>query len=77
MEIKIGEYYEDCRYHPNLCVSVDYENDSIVGISLLIGVEGDCSPFHCGIRKLTEEEAFSLLDTWESGKINTYIDSNC
>ena len=73
MEIKIGEYYEDCRYHPNLCVSVNYDDDSIDGVSLLIGEEGNCSLNHCGIKKLTEKEAFSLLNIWENGEINNYI----
>ena len=48
-------------YHPCLCTSVDYENDEINGISLINGsTPRSCSLMHCGIRKLSLEEAILL-----------------
>ncbi len=56
-----GEIYEDCAYHPVLCVEVDYEEDSIRGISLIDGTyPRDCSLLHCGVRKLTVPEAWDI-----------------
>jgi hypothetical protein len=36
-QIKPGDYYEDCGYHPCICVSVNAEDDEILGISLVDG----------------------------------------
>lgn len=58
-----GELYEDCSYHPCLCVGVDYEEgeDGIWGISLIDGsYPRCCSIFHCGVRKLSVEEAWEI-----------------
>jgi hypothetical protein len=54
--IGIGDFYEDCAYHPCLCT---YSNgDDIEGISLVDGsIPRSCSLKHCGIKKLTTEEA--------------------
>ena len=35
--ISVGDIYEDCSCHPVLCVSLDYEQDDISGISLIDG----------------------------------------
>jgi hypothetical protein len=43
-----GDFYEDCTYHPCLCISVNEGDDEICGISLVDG----SSP-----RQLTFEEA--------------------
>ena len=37
LALEVGDIYEDCAYHPVLCVSVDYEQDDVSGISLLDG----------------------------------------
>jgi len=59
--LSVGDIYEDCSYHPVLCVSVDYENDDISGISLIDGTHPrSCSLRHCGVRKLTVEEAWEI-----------------
>lgn len=53
-----GDIYEDCAFHPVLCLEVNEEEDFIRGISLIDGTEPrECSLRHCGIRKLTLEEA--------------------
>ena len=53
--IKLGDIYEDCAYHPVLCLESD--DDDIAGISLLDGSEPrSCSIKHCGIRKMKSEE---------------------
>ena len=55
-DIRPGEYYEDCAFHPCLCTRVD--DDEINGISLVDGsYPRGCSVGHCGVRKLTLAEA--------------------
>jgi hypothetical protein len=36
-QIKIGDIYEDCGFHPCLCVKIDEEDDEVQGISLVDG----------------------------------------
>lgn len=61
LSLVVGDIYEDCAYHPVLCISVDYENDDISGISLIDGsYPRSCSLRHCGVRKLTVEEAWQI-----------------
>jgi hypothetical protein len=53
---KPGDYYEDCSYHPCLCIEVD-KNDGIKGISLIDGSSPrSCDLNHCGVRKLSLAE---------------------
>ena len=55
-DISPGEYYEDCSYHPCLCIRV--ENSEVDGISLVDGsYPRSCDIGACGIRKLTYKEA--------------------
>jgi hypothetical protein len=58
-EIRVGDFYEDCAYHPRLCtvVSPAGDEDGLQGISLVNGAVGWCSARHCGVRLLTVEEA--------------------
>jgi len=56
-----GDLYEDCAYHPCLCVGVDVEDDNIWGVSLIDGsYPRSCSLDHCGVRKLDAEEAWEI-----------------
>ena len=51
-----GDFYEDCAYHPCLCVRID--DDEVNGISLVNGQSPRaCGIGFCGIRKLTFSEA--------------------
>ena len=60
-ELAIGDIYEDCSHHPVICVSLDREEDEITGISLIDGSQPrSCSLIHCGIRKLSVEEAWDI-----------------
>ncbi len=55
-DLRPGDYYEDCFFHPCLCTRVD--SDEINGISLVDGTSPrGCSVGHCGVRKLTLAEA--------------------
>lgn len=57
LDIQVGDFYEDCGYHPCLCTSVS-EDDEVTGISLVDGSSPrSCSPHHCGLRLLTVKEA--------------------
>jgi len=52
-DIRPGEFYEDCAFHPCLCTRSSEEDDEISGISLVDGSSPRCcSPRHCGVRKL-------------------------
>jgi hypothetical protein len=62
--IHTGEFYEDCRYHPMLCVEADYDNDELVGISPITGDIGSCSPTHCGVEELTVSQAIERRLNW-------------
>src|SRR5262249_47645506 len=52
-DIRPGDLFEDCRYHPCLCYDVSDDGEAIFGISLVDGSTWQCSLAHCGVRKLT------------------------
>jgi hypothetical protein len=58
-ELLPGELFEDCRHHPCLCIEANSPDDvdGVSGISLVDGTPCGCSIMHCGLRKLTLEEA--------------------
>lgn len=59
--INVGDFFEDCSFHPVLCLGVDYRSDDLWGISLIDGsYPRSCSFIHCGVRKLSLEEAWSI-----------------
>lgn len=61
LQLKPGDLFEDCSYHPVLCLGVDYSKDHIWGISLVDGsYPRGCSLLHCGVRKLTAKEAWHI-----------------
>ena len=56
-DLEPGDIYEDCAYHPCLCISVSGE-DGVTGISLIDGsYPRGCDIAVCSLRKLTVEEA--------------------
>ena len=54
-----GDLFEDCRFHPCLCIEANTHDDldGVAGISLVDGTPCNCSILNCGLRKLTVEEA--------------------
>jgi hypothetical protein len=59
-DISVGSFYEDCAFHPCLCIAVWPEHGSIRGISLVDGsFPRGCDIDRCGIRILTAEEAIT------------------
>ena len=58
-EIKVGQFYESCNFHPCLCSDVDEAGVQIQGISLVNGDILYCNILHCGLRLLTANEAIS------------------
>jgi hypothetical protein len=57
-ELKPGDFFEDCSYHPCLCVRS--QDGQVDGISLVDGsFPRNCGIPACGIRKLTAEEAIT------------------
>ena len=60
-DLRPGDIYEDCAYHPCVCVAVGVadEPDVVIGISLVDGTyPRTCSIDHCGVRLLTPSEAW-------------------
>jgi len=67
LNIHPGDIYEDCFYHPVFCVGVDYKEDEIWGISLIDGSQPrSCSILHCGVRKLSADEAWKVKQSGPS-----------
>ena len=60
-----GDFYEDCRYHPMVCVTLGDDGDELIGISLITGDVGSCSLNHCGVVKLTAREAIGRRLHWD------------
>jgi hypothetical protein len=55
-DIAPGDFYEDCAYHPCLCLRV--LDDEVSGVSLVDeSYPRSCGIGFCGVRKLTFEEA--------------------
>jgi hypothetical protein len=64
--IKVGDIYEDCAYHPVKCTVSD--GDDLEGVSMVDGSSPRCcSITHCGVIKLSEQEANDLVSIWKSG----------
>ncbi|MCP4308373.1 MAG: hypothetical protein GY788_26535 [bacterium] len=62
-----GDLYEDCAFHPVLCVGVDEEEDEMWGISLIDGSQPRAvSPQHCGPLRLTVEEVVAIKADFEA-----------
>jgi hypothetical protein len=57
VDLFVGDFYEDCRYHPMVCVSIDRIDGELIGISLINGKLDRCDYYHCGIAKLTPKQA--------------------
>jgi hypothetical protein len=76
LKLKPGDIYEDCAYHPVVCLGVDYNSEEIWGVSLIDGsYPRCCSLVHCGIRKLKPKEAWAIksagpLDAEDRKRIN-------
>ena len=57
-ELRPGDFYEDCAYHPCLCIGTSM--GMVEGISLVDGsFPRQCGVPQCDVRKLTAEEAIS------------------
>ena len=55
-DLKTGDYYEDCAYHPCVCIHV--EDGEVCGVSLIDGsYPRSCSVPGCGVRRLSLREA--------------------
>lgn len=67
--IRPGDIYEDCNYHPVICI----ENDrgDLLGISMIDGSgPRGCSMFHCGVVKLSIKKATEIKQNWS----DEYVD---
>jgi hypothetical protein len=63
-KITVGGIYEDCSFHPCLCILI--QGDDIEGISLVDGSSPrSCSVAHCGPTALTVSEAVSIKEQFQ------------
>ncbi len=46
-ELRPGQFYENCNYHPMVCISND--GGDITGVSLIDGEIRCCDLYHCGV----------------------------
>jgi hypothetical protein len=59
LDIEPGQIYEDCAYHPCLCLGT--VDGSVWGISLIDGTQPrSCDLRMCGVRILTPVEAWEI-----------------
>ena len=63
-DVACGDFYEDCRYHPMVCVELGVDGDEVTGISLITGEIGVCSLRKCGVVLLTPGEAVERRVRW-------------
>ncbi|PZS26637.1 MAG: hypothetical protein DLM59_17930 [Pseudonocardiales bacterium] len=62
-EIRPGDIYEDCAFHPVLCTHVG--DDEIQGISLIDATgPRSCSTKHCGVFKLSIADVRAARADW-------------
>jgi hypothetical protein len=62
-EIKPGEIYEDCSFHPVLCLYND--GDQIHGVSLIdASAPRACSIGHCAVVKLSVDDVIAARADW-------------
>jgi hypothetical protein len=63
----VGGLYEDCAYHPCLCIEVDEPERGLMGISLIDGsFPRSCSIDHCGPEVITIHEAVLIRVNFEA-----------
>jgi hypothetical protein len=68
-EFVVGGFYEDCAYHPCLCIGIDEEERGLTGISLIDGsIPRSCSIDHCGPEPITIEDAVLIRLNFETFK---------
>jgi len=62
-EIRPGDIYEDCAFHPVLCTYLD--GDEIGGVSLIDATAPRaCSLSHCGVVKLSITDVTAARADW-------------
>jgi hypothetical protein len=79
-DLKPGDFYEDCAFHPCLCVNVDCSGGDIEiwGVSLIDGsYPRSCGVPGCAVVKLTLEEAlqwrFFGAPDYPDGELPPYV----
>lgn len=65
-----GRYGIGCRGHPGIVIETDYGSGICWGEdftlkSLVDGVEESCSLYHCGLDKLTKQQAEILAENFK------------
>ncbi|MEV6139691.1 hypothetical protein AB0L63_27325 [Nocardia sp. NPDC051990] len=63
-EIRPGDIYEDCHFHPVLCTYIN-DGDEIGGISLIDATSPRaCSLSHCAVIKLSIDDVIAARADW-------------
>lgn len=74
--MKVGDIYEDCSYHPMVCIEVDDDGDGLLGVSMVNGRVGGCSESYCGVWQLTPQQAHGLMQFWACLTFHQALDPN-
>lgn len=69
LDIAPGDFYEDCRYHPMICLEANWDDDehtdaTLTGVSLITGQVGCCALYGCDAAKLSPQEAITRTAIW-------------
>lgn len=56
-QLKVGDYFESCSFHPCMVSAIEGDGVQIEGISLVDGTKHYCNIRHCGLRALSRDEA--------------------
>ncbi len=81
IKIKVGDFFEDCGYHPVLCTDAHYDKknkyeSAIVGISLIDGSSPrQCSIAYCSPRRISFKEAIDIKENGPSKKKKKHFQS--
>ncbi|UUN29189.1 hypothetical protein [Streptomyces sp. FIT100] len=61
-DIRVGDVYEDCSFHPVLCTEIDNDGDVVLsGISLIDGTfPRSCDARHCGPIRIQFEDVMAI-----------------
>ncbi len=66
--IRVGDFVEDCRYHPCRVTEVDGNkrwNTSVRAVSLITGTEINCDVLACGVKKLRPSRVKAMLSVYK------------
>lgn len=68
-----GDIIEDCRYHPCVIHTINSDGD-IHATSMVSGGMSSCSLWHCGVTKMTLDQALRFCKIYSESGYDAAID---